>query len=221
MTIEEKENESIVEAFKVLALEKPEKFGSHPIYLNYLHRAANDHYKRNPFHAILRETAFKWAGKQTSLRQMQDYLTVGVNGGVKNAVIFSNSEQTSLDGEIRSGDHNSYILRVELKHGVKLNEVSVNSLLDINYHQQRIYQLKPLEELRARLEAIFELQQEEFDQIYHNLHNSILLVFKYYKPSIVSDRIRFKLMVLNKLRAGSSSVETKEQEYANKAKFLL
>lgn len=92
---------------------------------------------------------------------MQDYLTVGVSGGVKNAVIFSNSEQTSLDGEIRSGDHNSYILRVELRHGVKLNEISVNSLLDINYHhQQRIFQLKPLEELRSRLDAIFELQQQ-------------------------------------------------------------
>lgn len=46
-------------------------------------------------------------------------------------------------------------------------------------------------------------------------------MFRFYKPSIVSDRIRFKLMVLDRLRAGSCSVETKEQEYANKAKFLL
>ena len=221
VTVEEKENESIVEAFKILALEKPEKFGSHPIYLNYLHRAAHDDYKRNPFLAIVREAAFKWAGREGALRQLQDYLTVGVSGGVKNAVIFSNSEQTSLDGEIRSGDHNSYILRVELRHAVKLNEVAVNSLLDVDYRGHRAFRLKPLAELRARLEAIFELQQQEFDLIYQQLHANILEVFRFFKPSIVSDRIRFKLMVLDRLRAGSCSVETKEQEYANKAKFLL
>lgn len=152
---------------------------------------------------------------------MQDYLTVGVSGGVKNGVIFSSSEQTSLDGEIRSGDHNSYILRVELKHAVKINEIAVNSLLNIDYSQPRSFRLRPLEELKARLEGIFELQQQEFDLLYQQLRTSILEVFRYYQPSIVSDRIRFKLVVLDRLRAGSCSVETKEQEYANKAKFLL
>lgn len=222
VTIEERENEHIVEAFKVLALERPDRFGSHPIYLNYLHRSANDDYKRSPFHSIIREAAFRWAGREEALRQPQDYLVAGVSGGLRNAVVFSSSEQTSLDGEVRSGDHNSYILRVELKHAVKVNEVAVNSLLTIDYsHQQRFFKLKPLGELRARLEAVFELQQQEFDLLYQQLRANLLELFRHYKPSIVSDRIRFKLAVLDRLRAGSCSVETKEQEFANKARFLL
>jgi hypothetical protein len=82
---------------------------------------------------------------------MQNYLPIGANMGVQNGLLFSSSDETSLDGEIRSGDLNSYIIRLELKNGVKLNELSVNSLLNINYGQDKIFSLKPLDLLRNRL----------------------------------------------------------------------
>ena len=43
---------------------------------------------------------------------MQNYLTIGVNNGIKNGIVFSNSDETSLDGAIRSGDLHSYIVRL-------------------------------------------------------------------------------------------------------------
>jgi hypothetical protein len=222
VTLDSKENEAIVEAFKILALEKPEQFGSHPIYLHFLHRTVNDEYKRNPFQSILRETVFKWAGKESSLKHLQNYLTVGVSSGIQNGVIFSNSDETSIDGEIRSGDLNSYIVRLELKNGVKINELSISSMLQVNYASpSKIFKLRPLEQLKERLNEIFEYQQQEFDQIYITLQTNLLQIFKFYRPSVVSDRIRFKLIVLNRLRVSSGSVSTREQEYSNKAKFLL
>jgi len=143
-----------------LALEKPQRFGAHPIYLHYLNRLANDDYKRNPLAAIIRETAFQWAGKETLLRGMQNYLPLGVNLGVQNGLLLSSSDETSLDGEIRSGDLNSYIVRLELKNSVKLNELSVNSLLNINYAQERAFRLKPIQLLKDRLDEIFQFQPE-------------------------------------------------------------
>jgi hypothetical protein len=71
-----------------------------------------DEFKRNPFHAILRETLFKWADKERYLRTLQNYLLVGASKGIKNAAVFSRSDETSLDGEIRNGDLNSYIIRL-------------------------------------------------------------------------------------------------------------
>lgn len=53
-TPSEHDNEFLVEAFKILALEKPEKYGSHPVYLNYIRNFVHDDYKKNPFHSILR-----------------------------------------------------------------------------------------------------------------------------------------------------------------------
>jgi len=52
---------------------------------------------------------------------MQVYLNVGVKNGVQNALLFSSSDETSLDGEFRSGNLNSFILRLEIKNGIKIN----------------------------------------------------------------------------------------------------
>lgn len=41
-TLKREENEEIVEAFKILALEIPEKFGAHPIYVSFLRKSVND-----------------------------------------------------------------------------------------------------------------------------------------------------------------------------------
>ncbi len=76
---------------------------------------------------------FKWTGKEKSLRTLHNYLSIGASKGIRNAGIFSSSDETSLDGEIRNGDLNSYIIRLEIRDGVKVNELSVNSLLHINY----------------------------------------------------------------------------------------
>ena len=91
---------------------------------------------------------------------MQNYLPLGVNLGVQNGLLLSSSDETSLDGEIRSGDLNSYIVRLELKNSVKLNELSVNSLLNINYAQERAFRLKPIQLLKNRLDEIFQFQPE-------------------------------------------------------------
>lgn len=87
-----------MEAFRILALEQPHRFGSHPIYQNYLQRLANDDFKRNPFSAIIREAAYKWAGRPYALSTLQNYLPVGVNRGIQNALLLSSSDETSLDG---------------------------------------------------------------------------------------------------------------------------
>ena len=52
---------------------------------------------------------------------MQEYLSVGVSNGIENALIFSTSDETSLDGEIRSGDLNSFILRLENKNNMRVH----------------------------------------------------------------------------------------------------
>ena len=101
-----------MEAIKIIALEKPEKYGSHPAYLNYLSAIANDTQKKNPFHAILRETSYQWCDKENLLRKLQPYLPLGVSQGVPSSLVFGNSEDTSFDGEIRTGNFNSYILRL-------------------------------------------------------------------------------------------------------------
>jgi hypothetical protein len=182
---------------------------------------ANDDYKRNPFAAILRETAYRWAGREGALRGLQNYLPVGVNLGVQNGLLLSGSDETSLDGEIRSGDLNSYIVRLELKNGVKLNELAINSLLSINYAQEKAFRLRPLELLRNRLEEIFQYQAEEFDQLYETIQGNLRQILTFYAKTTVSDRIAFKMAVLGRLRSNSTTTYSEEQELSNKAAFLL
>ena len=82
----------MIEAFKILALEKPDKYGSHPTYLNFILNFVNDKYKKNPYHSILRETCYKWFRKENNLRQMQSHLNLGISDGKQVALVFSNSE---------------------------------------------------------------------------------------------------------------------------------
>jgi hypothetical protein len=146
---------------------------------------------------------------------------VGVNLGLQNGLLFSGSDETSLDGEIRSGDLNSYIVRLELKNGVRINELSTNSLLAINYAQEKAFRLRPLEHLRGRLEEIFEQSPQEFDQLFDTIQDNLREILNVYSQELAADRIRFKLAVLARLRGNSSSTGTQEQEFSNKAAFLL
>lgn len=50
-----------------------------------------DNYKRNAYHAILREAGHKWAGRIDSLQKMQPFLSLGFNKGILNGIYFSNS----------------------------------------------------------------------------------------------------------------------------------
>lgn len=46
-------------------------------------------------------------------------------------------------------------------------------------------------------------------------------MLKYYGKSVVSDRVEFKLAVLQRLRGNSNNTFSEEQELSNKAAFLL
>lgn len=98
LTVQKHDNDVTVEAFKILALERPEKYGSHPVYLTYVNSLVNSNYKKNPYLSILRETCYKWANKEHALNSLQTYLNLGVSNGIQNGLIFSNSDETSLDG---------------------------------------------------------------------------------------------------------------------------
>lgn len=83
---------------KILALEKSDRYGSHPIYLAYLHKLANDDFKKNPYMAILRETCVRWCEREGELRKMSGDLNLGVRNGIVNSLVVSNSDETSIDG---------------------------------------------------------------------------------------------------------------------------
>lgn len=98
---------------------------------------------------------------------MQTHLNLGVSGGIQSGLVFSNSEETSLDGEIRSGDLNSYILRLSAKNNMLVHEFSVNSFLNIDYsNQKQPFKLKPAAHLEEKLEEVFEEKTRPFDKQY-------------------------------------------------------
>ena len=58
---------------------------------------------------------------------------MGVSEGRISGLIVSTAEDTSLTGEVRNGTLNAEIIRAELNHNMKMHELSVNSLTEINY----------------------------------------------------------------------------------------
>jgi len=137
---------------KILALEKPERYGSHPIYLTYLQKLAQDDFKKNPYMAILRETCVRWCEREGKQREDSRELSLGVRDGIVNSLVLSNSDETSIDGEIRSGNLNSYVLRLSSKESKNVHEFSINSFLKIDYELEKMFSLKPREVLERRLE---------------------------------------------------------------------
>ena len=53
-TASEDVNDIAIEAFRVLALEMPEKYASHPIHLDYLDKTYHHRYRQNPYHQIVK-----------------------------------------------------------------------------------------------------------------------------------------------------------------------
>jgi len=90
--------------------------------LAYLQKFANDQYKRNPYYLILKEAGYRWSGKSLNiLNKMQPFLPLGFSKGILNGIYFSNSDETSLSGSLRSGNLNAQIIRLELNNKIKLN----------------------------------------------------------------------------------------------------
>lgn len=57
---------------------------------------------------------------------------------------------------------------MEAQNGIKIHEFSINSFLDINFgsKNEKHFQLKPVDNLKQRLDEVFERQVTAFENSY-------------------------------------------------------
>jgi len=63
--------------------------------------------------------------------------------------------------------------------------------------------------------------QKPFQKDYEKVMAKVTEVLEEYKQCLITDRIRFKLIVIDKMLGFDSSLETLEQEIASKSRMLL
>jgi hypothetical protein len=75
--------------------------------------------------------------------------------------------------------------------------------------------------LEERFDELMKEQVKPYHEQFDVLQQSIEAVLGAYPQCLIADNIKLKLILLNKLKVSSFDTETKEQEFANNALFLL
>ena len=55
------------------------------------------------------------------------------------------------------------MLRLELNQGIKMQELSINSMLEIDYDKSNPFTLKPISNFKAQMEEMFAREEKPFD----------------------------------------------------------
>lgn len=199
----------------------PDRYSSHPIYLQYLEESRGHAHKKNPYYEAVHEAAVRWSQKPLPANKNSTVLPLGLVGGQPAALLVSHADETSLTGDIRTGSLNAEILRYELRQGVKIQELSVASMLEIDYEKANPFTLKPIGEFKAQMEELFVREERPFDESYQQVKKMAAEVLLHHEKGFLSDRIQFQLAAIDKLLAFDPVIETPQQELTNKARVLL